>query len=134
MQYAQLKNINKVWPAVKDIVSVPHTEQQYNKMVAYLDMLIDEIGDDQNHPLASLMETLGTLIEAYETRNIPLPDQDNISTLKFLIAEHGLKQKDLKEIGSQGVVSEILNGKRSLNTRQIKALARRFNVSPTVFL
>jgi HTH-type transcriptional regulator/antitoxin HigA len=48
--------------------------------------------------------------------------------------EHGLKQGDLSEISSQGVVSEILKGKRELNVRQIKALSRRFNVSPAVFL
>jgi HTH-type transcriptional regulator/antitoxin HigA len=48
--------------------------------------------------------------------------------------EHSLKQSDLPEIGSQGVVSEILNGKRQLNTRQIKALAERFAVSPVVFI
>ena len=45
-----------------------------------------------------------------------------------------LSQSELPEIGSQGVVSEILNGKRSLNIRQIKALAERFNVSPATFL
>ncbi len=48
--------------------------------------------------------------------------------------EHDLKQSDLKlEIGSQGVVSEILNGKRQLNARQIKGLSKRFHVSPAVF-
>jgi HTH-type transcriptional regulator/antitoxin HigA len=45
-----------------------------------------------------------------------------------------LKQNDLPEIGSQGVVSEILNGKRELNTRQIQALSRRFGVSSAAFL
>lgn len=48
--------------------------------------------------------------------------------------EHGLKQADLPEIGSQGVVSEILNGKRELNVGQIRELARRFRVSPAVFI
>jgi HTH-type transcriptional regulator/antitoxin HigA len=47
--------------------------------------------------------------------------------------EHGLRQSDLPEIGSQGVVSEILSGKRELNTRQIRVLAARFSVSPAVF-
>ena len=47
---------------------------------------------------------------------------------------HGLRQSDLPEIGSQGVVSEILNGKRELNVRQIRELAKLFNVSPAVFL
>ena len=48
--------------------------------------------------------------------------------------EHNLKQEDLSEIGSQGVVSEILNGKRQLNVNQIKKLGERFHVSPAVFL
>ena len=48
--------------------------------------------------------------------------------------EHGLTQSDLAEIGSQGVVSEILSGKRELNVRQIRALAERFHVSPAVFV
>lgn len=50
------------------------------------------------------------------------------------MTEHNIKQSDLKEIGSQGVISEILNGKRELNIRQIKLLAEKFNVSPAVFI
>jgi len=48
--------------------------------------------------------------------------------------EHDLTQGDLPEISSQGVVSEILSGKRELNVRQIRALASRFQVSPAVFI
>jgi len=48
--------------------------------------------------------------------------------------EHGIRQSDLPEIGSQGVVSEIISGKRQLNIRQIKALGKRFNVAPAVFV
>ncbi len=134
LQRINLKEIETEWPKIKNVVSYPHTKKQYNKMINYLDDLIDEIGDDQNHPLASLMETLGALIEVYENQNIPIPNQDSVSTLKFLMKEHGLKQKDLKEIGSQGVVSEILNRKRVLNTRQIQALSNKFNISPSIFV
>jgi HTH-type transcriptional regulator/antitoxin HigA len=48
--------------------------------------------------------------------------------------EHDLKQSDLPEIGSQGVISEILSGKRQFNVRQIKLLSNRFKVSPAVFM
>jgi HTH-type transcriptional regulator/antitoxin HigA len=48
--------------------------------------------------------------------------------------EHDLKQSDLPEIGSQGVISEILSGKRQFSVRQIKLLSKRFNVSPAVFM
>jgi HTH-type transcriptional regulator/antitoxin HigA len=34
------------------------------------------------------------------------------------------------EIGSQGVVSEVLAGRRHLNVRQIPALAARFGLIP----
>jgi len=48
--------------------------------------------------------------------------------------EHDLKQSDLKEIGSQGVVSEILTGKRTLNIEQIKNISKKFHVSPLIFI
>ncbi len=48
--------------------------------------------------------------------------------------QHGVKQGELHEIGSQGVVSEILAGKRELNIRQVKALAQRFGVSVATFV
>jgi hypothetical protein len=54
--------------------------------------------------------------------------------LRHCMEEHGLTQSDLPEAGSQGVVSEVLNGKRELNVRQIRALARRFQVAPAVFI
>jgi HTH-type transcriptional regulator/antitoxin HigA len=48
--------------------------------------------------------------------------------------QRGLKQTDLSEIGSQGVVSEILTGKRELNIRQVRALSKRFGVSAATFV
>jgi HTH-type transcriptional regulator / antitoxin HigA len=131
---AQLKEIAKVWPKVQNIFSVPHTEKDYEKCVALLDSLIDEVGNDELHPLASLLETIGSLIETYETRGLPEIEGDPVGALKALMEEHGTKQSELPEIGSQGVVSEIISGKRQLNIRQVKALGRRFNVSPAVFV
>lgn len=48
--------------------------------------------------------------------------------------QHGLRQSDIPELGSQSVVSEILSGKRKMNVRQIGVLAKRLSVSPAVFL
>jgi len=63
-----------------------------------------------------------------------MPDCSGTDLLRFLIEEHALKQTDLAEIGSQRVVSEILSGKRELNVRQTRLLAKRFHVSPVVFI
>jgi len=130
----QLKEIAKVWHDIQPIFSVPHNEKDYNKLVNLLNSLIDEVGNKENHPLASLMETLGSLIETYESQYINEIEGNTIDVLNTLMEEHGLKQSDLPEIGSQGVVSEILSGKRQLNIRQIKILSKRFKVSPAVFI
>ena len=130
----QLKEVAKVWPNIQSVFSVPHNEKDYNKLVKLLDSLIDEVGNNGSHRLSRLMETIGSLIESYESQNYPDIEGDPINALKSLMEEHGLKQSDLPEIGSQGVVSEIISGKRQLNVRQLKLLGERFKVSPIVFV
>ena len=130
----QLEDISKVWPSIKAVFSVPHSEKEYQALVKTLDQLIDEIGDNENHELSPVMETIGKLIENYEDQNFTFNESSAIDTLKYLMKEHNLKQSDLKEIGSQGVVSEILSGKRILNIEQIKKISDRFHVSPLAFI
>ena len=66
-----IRKIVNAWPVISNIVFVPHTEQEYNQLVTLLDCLIDEVGEDEGHPLASLMELVGILIEKYETEYVP---------------------------------------------------------------
>jgi HTH-type transcriptional regulator/antitoxin HigA len=96
--------------------------------------LVDEIGDNAKDPRYRLVETLSALIEAYEREHHAVPDVSGVDMVRFLMEQHGLTQGDLPEIGSQGVVSEILSGRRELNVRQLQALAERFGVSPAAFL
>jgi HTH-type transcriptional regulator/antitoxin HigA len=121
------------WTAISPLLSV-RDEQEYDLAVERLNHLLDEVGTDEQHPLYTLLDTLGTLIHAYEEEHHPMPECSGADVLRFLMEEHGLTQSDLPEIGSQGVVSEILRGKRELNVRQIRALAARFQVSPAVFI
>ena len=130
----ELTNTIKVWPVVSKVLSTFETEQQYNKAVGWLDALIDEAGENEAPLIESLIDTLGTLVKDYEDRNIPEPDADPIDCLKFLMKEHNLKPSDLPEMGSQEVVSDMLSGKKPLTVNQIKALSKRFNVSPAVFV
>ncbi len=134
MASVMLKETIKVWPKVSKSLTVPHNEKEYNRAVHLLDELIDTVGEDEKHPSASLMEILAIVIENYENQHYREPEGSPDESLKHLMEEHGIKQSDLKEIGSQGVVSEVLNGKRTLNMRQVKLLAKRFNVSPAVFI
>lgn len=131
---AQLENIANVWPTIKKVFSVPHTETEYENLVLLLDNLIDEVGENEDHPLSSLMETIGNLIETFENNQFQSISGTPVESLRYLMEEHKIKQTDLPEIGSQGVVSEILKGKRNLNIRQIKELSVKFNISPLVFI
>ncbi len=71
MQILNLDQTITNWSTIADSVFVPHTEADYDRLVAILDRLIDQVGEDENHPLASLMEVVSALIENYEIATIP---------------------------------------------------------------
>lgn len=121
------------WSNISPLLVI-RNEEELDHAISRLNQLLDEIGDNESHPLYSLLDTLGTLIEAYEEEYHLITEASGVEVLHFLMEEHGLTQSDLPEVGSQGVVSEVLNGKRELNIRQIRGLAKRFNVSAAVFV
>jgi HTH-type transcriptional regulator/antitoxin HigA len=121
------------WTNIAPLLTI-RNESEYNAAVKRMNELLDEIGTNEKHPLYSLLDTLGTLIHAYEEEHFPIPESTGAEILRFLMDENGLTQSDLAEVGSQGVVSEILNSKRELNVRQIRILAKKFKISPAAFV
>ncbi|MDT4955160.1 MAG: HTH-type transcriptional regulator / antitoxin HigA [Acidobacteriota bacterium] len=71
MQNLDVNRTVSAWSSLGGAVFVPHTEEEYRQLVALLDNLIDEVGEDESHPLASLMEIIGVLIENYEAEHVP---------------------------------------------------------------
>jgi HTH-type transcriptional regulator/antitoxin HigA len=71
MLATRAQQVVKLWPTVAPVVRVPSNEVDYEETVSLLDFLIDEVGEDESHPLASLMEVLGVLIEKYEDEHVP---------------------------------------------------------------
>ena len=128
-----LRDIEPHWTVIQPFMTVQN-EQDYDRLVEQMNDLIDEIGTDEAHPMYEFLDTLGTILHAYEEQHHSIPPATSNEVLSYLMQEHHLRQSDLPEIGSQGVVSEILNGKRELNVRQIRLLAQRFGVSPAVFI
>ncbi len=51
-------------------VSTAHNDRECRQIVRQLDRLVDEVGEDENHPLASMMEVLGVLIEKCEDEHV----------------------------------------------------------------
>ena len=127
------KDIETHWATIGPILSI-RNEHEYDLAVRRLDQLLDEIGTDERRPLYGLLDALGTLIHAYEEKHHPMPECSGADILRVLMEEHGLEESDLSEIGSQKAISEILSGKRELSIQQVRALAKRFGVSPAVFV
>jgi len=127
-----LSDISAHWVALHEALGVgaPMTsEAQYEQALSLVDTLMEDAAALETSPLAGLVTLLADRIREYEARVHPWPGASTPATmLAFLMAQHGLRQSDLPEIGSQGVVSEVLSGKRQLNLRQVQALAQRFGV------
>jgi HTH-type transcriptional regulator / antitoxin HigA len=71
MPATELERVEQVWPELAPWLFVPHTEGEYRRLVVVLDSLIDRVGEDEQHPLAALMEVIGILIERYEDEHVP---------------------------------------------------------------
>lgn len=136
-RHLDLASVQSAWQGLNKLVPLGPiaSEKDYKRRVQVMDELLDRVGANESHRLMPLLDLVTREVEAYEAKQQPLPEAAPAKVLEFLMEEHNLKQTDLaEELGGQSIVSAILNGKRELNTRQVKALAVRFNVSPAVFL
>lgn len=131
----ELSHIRLVSGAADRALAGPiRDETHYEALLAFVDECFELIGGDESHPVFALVDVVGDRIREYENRVHPWPDTSTPATvLAYLMAEHGLRQCDLPEVGAQSVVSEVLAGKRALNLRQVKALAQRFSVPMEMF-
>jgi HTH-type transcriptional regulator/antitoxin HigA len=71
MQDFDLSKTADAWAPLSRTLFVPHSESEYQQLVELLDSLIDQVGEDESHPLASMMEVIGILIEKYEDEHVP---------------------------------------------------------------
>lgn len=129
-----IKQVAEHWQFVSPLLRKPKTEDDYDMLVRSLDELLDLVGEDESHPLMSLVDIIGEWIEAWDHEHRPMPKASGVDVLRYLMREHGLSQSDLPGVGAQSVVSEVLSGKRQLNLRQIRWLAERFGVSVETFI
>lgn len=128
--------ILRAWMPFKQLLGVTsvRTEEDYAQARATIDALLDEIGDDESHPLADVLDFLANQVKAYEDENFQIPEAQPSEVLRFLMEQHGFKQEDLGDCAPQSRISDILNGKRSVSKEIAKRLARRFHVRADVFL
>jgi HTH-type transcriptional regulator/antitoxin HigA len=123
--YSQL--LSEVLPKVIE------TEAEYEQLLAKAEELI--FTKNKTIEQQSLLKLLVLLIEEYETKNYPLETPQPWQILQHLMESSGTRQADLVGIiGSSGVVSEVVNGKRNISKAQAKALGEYFKVLPSLFI
>jgi HTH-type transcriptional regulator/antitoxin HigA len=113
----------------------PHLIRSEEQLEAYTKALYRLTAEARPSPAqVEAIELLTVLIERYEEKRFALPDASPADVLRFLLSQHGLKQRDIAaELGGESVVSEVLSGRRRLNASHIEQLSKRFHVSPAVF-
>lgn len=128
--------ILRAWLPFKEAIGVTsvRNEDDYARARATIELLLDEIGDDEQHPLAEVLDYLADRAAAWEDEHTSLPDAEPKDVLRFLMEQHGLKQEDLADCAPQGRISDILSGRRGVSKEVARRLARRFNVSVAVFV
>jgi HTH-type transcriptional regulator / antitoxin HigA len=108
------------------------SERQHEEYLTVLDKLASK--ENPTREEEKYAEVLMTLIEAYEEEHHPIAEASPVEVLRALMDANDLRQKDMVQIfGTESIVSEILNKKRSLNKTHIEKLSKRFRISPAVF-
>jgi HTH-type transcriptional regulator / antitoxin HigA len=130
------QEILNAWLPFKKVVGVisVRTEDDYAQARATIDALLDEVGDDDDHPLADVLDFLSDQVKAYEDGHVQIPEAAPNEVLRFLMDQHGLQQEDLKDCAPQSRISDILRGERSISKEIAKRLAHRFHVHADIFL
>jgi HTH-type transcriptional regulator/antitoxin HigA len=131
-----LPDLANAWAIVQSFAPLHplRSEVEYDRMVELTDRLVDVIGDNEDHPLFSLYDLATDLIGAWEKEHISFPETSPRELLRYLIESNGLRQKDLHDIASPTLLSDILSGRRAISKNVAKALAERFHVEVGAFL
>lgn len=112
---------------------VLESEAEYDRALELAERLMFK--NDRTPEEEALHKLVVTLIEAYEAQHYPMDESQPYEILQHIMESSGTRQVDLVGvIGSSGVVSEVINGKRSISKAQAKALGEYFKVSPSLFI
>lgn len=117
------------------LVSSIHTAEDYTQARATIDALIKDIGDNETHPLAEVLDYLAEqVVRGYEETHYPIGSPEPRVMLHFLMDQHGLTPEDLADSASNDGIADILSGKREISFKLAQSLARRFRVRVDLLL
>jgi HTH-type transcriptional regulator/antitoxin HigA len=113
------------------------SEREHDAAIAVLDKLVTRDENLLDAGERDYIEALTLLAGAYQTSHhkIDTSGVPPIDSLRSLMLDHGMRAADLGRIlGSSGLASDILSGKRQISKAHARKLAERFKVDGGLFL
>ncbi len=131
-----IRGIQTSWQAFDEMAHLHpiQNEEDYDRMVALMNSLLDATGNDEDHPLEGLLNLVADMVSNYEKDHYAIEAATPKDTLRFLMDARGLKQEDLSVIVPQSNLSAILAGKRKISATLAGKLGKFFGISPAVFI
>lgn len=128
--------LTQAWSALQEhaLLRPIRDVEDFARIRMLANALADTVGDDEDHPLFSLFEITLELIERWEDEHVSIPTAEPKEVLRYLLEANNLKQKDLVDIASPTLISDILAGRREISKRLAKSLAERFRVDIAAFI
>jgi HTH-type transcriptional regulator / antitoxin HigA len=130
--YIDLLNQDRIIPKIIE------TQAEYEQFLAVAERLISK-KQTRTPEETVLFRLLVKLIRDYEEETYDLKEWSKTSPHELL--QHLMEARDMKQVDlvgvlspSKGLVSSIVNGKRSISKAQAKKLGELFNISPSVFI
>lgn len=114
----------------------PTTQDEYDYLESILDEIVDEIKENEEHPLATAAQIIGDNLEDFDDKYNPKIGQSvtDVDLVRYLMEQNSLNQSDMVDVfGNQGNVSKFLNFERSLSKGQIAKLVEKFHISADFF-
>ncbi len=126
----------KAWKPFRETLGFSSIQsgKDYKRATAIMSQLLDEVGDDESHPLADVLGYLANQVSIYDLEHMHVPDAPPSDVLRFLMEQRGFSQSDLADCAPQSHISENLNGRRRVSRELAKALAAKFEVNVGVFI
>jgi HTH-type transcriptional regulator/antitoxin HigA len=109
-------------------------DKSYVRMTALMNSLLDVAGDDEDHPLSSLLDLVSDMVAKYEHEHYAIEPAEPKDALRFLMEARGMKQEDLSAVVPQSNLSAILSGKRKISATLAGKLGTFFGVSAALFI
>jgi HTH-type transcriptional regulator / antitoxin HigA len=130
--YIDLLNQDRIIPKIIE------THEEYEQFLAVVERLISK-KQTRTPEEKVLFRLLVKLIRDYEEETYDLKEWSKTAPHELL--QHLMEARDMKQVDlvgvlspSKGLVSSIVNGKRSISKAQAKKLGEIFNISPGVFI